>query len=126
LFEEFDNSENYSIFAKHIQSTFQNKKSNMGVTEMIIQEYYQDVLIKGREEGLNIGREQGVALGREEGREEGVALGREEAYDKKTIEVVTKLHTHNPKWSDEIIADLAGTTIEKVKSIRGGLKKEKK
>jgi predicted transposase YdaD len=86
----------------------------MGVTEMIIQEYYQNVLIKGREEGLNIGRE--------EGREKGREKGREEAY----IEVVTKLHTHNPKWSDEIIADLAGTSIEKVKSIRASLKKAKK
>jgi predicted transposase YdaD len=127
----FENSQNYSIFAKNIQSNFQNIKSNMGLTELIIQEYYQDVLIKGREEGVALGREEGVALGREEGvalgREEGVALGREEGevkgMDKKTIQVITNLHNHNPTWSDEMIADLAGTSLEKVKAVRATLKK---
>ncbi len=36
----FENSQNYSIFARNIQHNLQNIKNNMGLTELIIQEYY--------------------------------------------------------------------------------------
>ena len=90
----FENSKNYSIFAKDIQSTFLNQKKNMGIEEILIEDARHEGEIIGIEKGEIIGIEKGIIL---------------------LISNVMKKH---PKWSDEKIADLLEVSTETVMSVR--------
>ena len=51
--------------------------------------------------------------------------GIEKGLDKKTTSIIKKMLIKHPEWDNELIADLADTTVEKVAEVRASLKKEK-
>ncbi len=90
------NNELGGIIKKHIVENYKNTVDMNAYDELIKEE---------RAEALEQGIEQGI----------------EQGFSKKELQVVTNILQAFPDWEDEKIADLAGSTIENVQSIRATL-----
>ena len=94
----------------------------MGVIEILVEDARQEGIEKGInlgiEKGINLGIEKGIDLGIEKGIDLGIEKGIDLGVEKNKIDTVKNILQKFPEWEDEIIADLAGVSVDFVVSIR--------
>ena len=86
----------------------------MGVIEILVEDARQE----GIEKGINLGIEKGIDLGIEKGINLGIEKGIDLGVEKNKVDTVKNILQKFPEWDDEIIADLAGVSVDFVVSIR--------
>ena len=86
----------------------------MGVIEILVEDARQE----GIEKGINLGIEKGIDLDIEKGIDLGVEKGIDLGVEKNKVDTVNNILQKFPEWDDEIIADLAGVSVDFVVSIR--------
>ncbi len=86
----------------------------MGVIEILVEDARQE----GIEKGINLGIEKGIDLDIEKGIDLGVEKGIDLGVEKNKVDTVKNILQKFPEWDDEIIADLAGVSVDFVVSIR--------
>jgi predicted transposase YdaD len=106
----FENQENYDIFAEEINAIHNKNNKNMGVREIIIEEFKEAWKTEGKLEGLNEGKLEGL----NEGKLEGLSEKEIEKNHNFTISLLENC----PEWSDEKIAKIVGVEVEYVTSLR--------
>ena len=130
----FENPNNYAIFANEIISIYEPNQKNMGVIEILVEDARQEGIEKGInlgiekgidlgiekgiEKGINLGVEKGINLGIEKGIDLGVEKGIDLGVEKNKVDTVKNILQKFSEWENEIIADLAGVSVDFVVSIR--------